>query len=317
MTTAHPSNARMARTLSRRSSHAAAGVTPLIRVHLDEAAQPLAVPRHVVHDRGDVVVRGEERAPDKEARLPVVLGVDGAATSEASIEFAFDAAANRGVELVAVHAWHDVTVPFGYDPLGELPTISDEELNALDERLAGHLAGWAQKHPEVPVRRVVARGRPAPSLLEQAQQAQLVVVGSHGRGSSPGWSSVRSATSSCTTPPARWPSSAGDLGWWSRAGGTPASSTGSAGAAAQTARWRTVWAGAWRDGAGPTGPAAAGRGRRDRARRDLARGAPGDRAGQLPAVTDTIRKSRRTAWPTRAERRWRRPVRHRIVGPTP
>lgn len=94
-----------------------------------------------------VVVRGEDRAPDKEARLPVVLGVDGAATSEAAIEFAFDAAANRGVELVAVHAWHDVTVPFGYDPLGELPTISDEELNALDERLAGHLAGWAQKHP--------------------------------------------------------------------------------------------------------------------------------------------------------------------------
>jgi nucleotide-binding universal stress UspA family protein len=129
-----------------------------------------------------VVVRGEERDPDEEARLPVVVGVDGAATSEAAIAFAFDAASGRGVELVAVHAWHTVTVPFGHDPFGDPPSISAEELQTLDERLAHHLAGWARKHPEVPVRRVLAPGRPAPSLLEQAELAQLVVVGSRGRG---------------------------------------------------------------------------------------------------------------------------------------
>jgi nucleotide-binding universal stress UspA family protein len=128
-----------------------------------------------------VVVRGEERDPDEETRLPVVVGVDGAATSEAAIAFAFEAAASRGVELVAVHAWRDVTVPFGRDPFGDWP-ISEEELHALDEHLARRLAGWTRKHPDVPVRRVLTRGRPAPCLLEQAQQAQLVVVGSHGRG---------------------------------------------------------------------------------------------------------------------------------------
>ncbi|TWF75151.1 nucleotide-binding universal stress UspA family protein [Pseudonocardia hierapolitana] len=128
-----------------------------------------------------VVVRGEERDPDEEAQLPIAVGVDGTAGGDEAIAFAFDAAASRQVELVAVHAWNDITAPFGYAPFEE-PVISEEELQALAERLAGHLAGWARKHPDVPVRRVLARGRPAPCLLEQAQQAQLVVVGSRGRG---------------------------------------------------------------------------------------------------------------------------------------
>lgn len=133
-----------------------------------------------------VVVRGEERDPAEEQRLPVVVGVDGATWSEEAIAFAFDAAASRGVELVAVHVWHEVAAPFGYDPFADPAAVADEELRALDGRLAEHLSRWAGKHPDVPVRRVLVRGRPAPRLLEQAQQAQLVVVGSHGWGGFPG-----------------------------------------------------------------------------------------------------------------------------------
>lgn len=129
-----------------------------------------------------VVVRGAERAEGEDARLPVVVGVDGTASGEDAIAFAFEAAATRAAELVAVHAWRAVTVPFGYDPLRDQPSIGDAELRALDERLAEHLGAWTQKHPEVPVRRVLAAGRAAPALLEQADQAQLVVVGSRGRG---------------------------------------------------------------------------------------------------------------------------------------
>lgn len=127
-----------------------------------------------------VVVRGEERDPDEMARLPMVVGVDG--TADDAIAFAFDAAASRHAELVAVHVWRPVTGPFDRDPLRDPPAIRDEELHSLDDRLAEYLAGWAQKHPQVLVRRLLVHGRPAPCLLEQAQQAQLVVVGSHGRG---------------------------------------------------------------------------------------------------------------------------------------
>jgi hypothetical protein len=74
---------------------------------------------------------------------------------------------------------HDVRAPFGYDPFANRPGISEEKQQALDERLAGHLAGWAHKHPDVPVRRVPAPGRPAPCALEQTQ---LVVLGWHGQG---------------------------------------------------------------------------------------------------------------------------------------
>jgi nucleotide-binding universal stress UspA family protein len=74
--------------------------------------------------------------------------------------------------LVAVHTWGDQRA----DPI--FGALLDWERQVLAERLAG----WAEKYPDVTVRRVVTRDAPANRLLAQAQQAQLVVVGSHGRG---------------------------------------------------------------------------------------------------------------------------------------
>jgi len=125
------------------------------------------------------VVRGADIRPPGSG--PVVLGVDGSAASEAAIGFAYEAASQRGVPLVAVHVWSDLSLTASFvptPPMFDWPVIEDDERRLLAQRLAG----WQEKYPEVQVRRVVTEGRPAYSLLQAAEDAQLLVVGSRGRG---------------------------------------------------------------------------------------------------------------------------------------
>ncbi len=112
---------------------------------------------------------------------PVVVGIDGTGTSDAALDFAFHSASTRGAELLAVHAWHDIVVAGSHRMQNFLldPARIEQEERAL---LAERTAGWAAKYPDVPVRQVLAEGRAVPTLLGYAEQAQLVVVGSHGRG---------------------------------------------------------------------------------------------------------------------------------------
>lgn len=109
------------------------------------------------------------------AQAPVVVGIDGSPASEHATEIAFDAASRRGVELVAVHTWRDAGYVLPGDDWSE---VQPEE----DMLLAERLAGYQERYPDVRVRRVVKRDQPARCLLEEAENAQLLVVGSHGRG---------------------------------------------------------------------------------------------------------------------------------------
>ena len=121
-----------------------------------------------------VVVRGGEPSADG----PVVVGVGISTTSDAALIFALEVAAARGVPLVAVHAWMEYIADPAVWPVQEWDAIDADQ----DQMLAARLAQWAEKQPDVQIRRVVARDRPAHALLEQAAFAQLVVVGSRGRG---------------------------------------------------------------------------------------------------------------------------------------
>lgn len=128
-----------------------------------------------------VVLRSSTMDAPPPATGPVVVGVDGSALSDAAVAYAFDAASVRDVPLVAVHAWLDLHLTGAWTPL---PMIVDWERIEADEHrmLAERLAGWQEKYPEVEVRPIVVKDRPAHALLTAARDAQLVVVGSRGRG---------------------------------------------------------------------------------------------------------------------------------------
>lgn len=121
------------------------------------------------------VIHDEDPLIPHPAQAPVVVGIDGSPASEHATGIAFDEASRRGVGLVAVHTWSDA----GY----ELPDTGWSEIQPEEDMLlAERLAGWQERYPDVEVRRVVCRDQPARRLLEEAAHAQLLVVGSHGRG---------------------------------------------------------------------------------------------------------------------------------------
>ena len=125
-----------------------------------------------------VVLRASTTGASPPSTGPVVVGMDGGGAM--ALEFAAAAALARGAGLVAVHAWTYEGLITNGSPL---PVAIDwDEVAAARERVFDErLAALRQRHPDLDVRGVLVRGRPADGLLEQAEHAQLVVVGAHGR----------------------------------------------------------------------------------------------------------------------------------------
>lgn len=110
----------------------------------------------------------------------VVVGVDGSGASRRAISFAADEASRRGIPLVAVYAWMPPLTP-GLEYLWSEELV-DSQRSAAEEAIAIGVAGLASQHPDLQVERKIVQSPPVSALLGEASGAELLVVGSRGRG---------------------------------------------------------------------------------------------------------------------------------------
>lgn len=131
-----------------------------------------------------VVIRPQHRAvePGPQAGR-VVVGVDGSPLSDTALSFGFEEASLRAVGLTALHAW-DTPVMDAAGRGAGLPHETVRELEENDESLvlSQSLAGWREKYPDVDVRHAVVHQKAAKALVAASAGAELLVVGSRGRG---------------------------------------------------------------------------------------------------------------------------------------
>ena len=117
--------------------------------------------------------------PNTDLRAPtnrIVVGTDGSPSSAAAVDWATDEAALRNAELVVVHAWHYPYHIRSTESHGRDLTRADAAL-LLEESVAA-----SRERRSDPVRGELVENDAAAALLEVAGDADLVVVGSRGRG---------------------------------------------------------------------------------------------------------------------------------------
>jgi nucleotide-binding universal stress UspA family protein len=124
--------------------------------------------------------RGEPLEGSAAEEHLIVVGVDGSKASSAALWWAAEEARLRGARLKVVHAWHMPTFVYGayMIPPEELEGFRSEAEALLDRQLAQVLG----EHTELSVLRELKEGPAAKAIIEASKDAELVVVGSRGRG---------------------------------------------------------------------------------------------------------------------------------------
>ncbi|MFC7279994.1 universal stress protein [Paractinoplanes rhizophilus] len=116
--------------------------------------------RVATHASGPVAVVRGHPSPDG----PVVAGVDGSAAADHVLESAFTAAGVRAARLIVVRS------------------VAADRDAADGDLLHEQLAPWRDKFPDVAVETLLTHDDIAPTLVSASAGAQLVMVGSRGRG---------------------------------------------------------------------------------------------------------------------------------------
>ena len=110
----------------------------------------------------------------------IVVGVDGSKHGEAALEFAAQEAALREARLLIVYVWQlpPIIAPEGVYPTEVFQSVRDEAEGVIQRAVAR----VAEVQPQVACDGKAIEGQPAAVLLEEAQGADMIVVGSRGHG---------------------------------------------------------------------------------------------------------------------------------------
>ena len=113
----------------------------------------------------------------------IVVGVDGSAVGNEALAWAYAEAATRGAELHLVHCW-DYPYYGTMDMVGLDEKIRETSRVAAQQLLDELIAHLQEQHPDgaVVVTGESVQGGAAWSLVKAAKGADLLVVGSRGRG---------------------------------------------------------------------------------------------------------------------------------------
>jgi nucleotide-binding universal stress UspA family protein len=114
-------------------------------------------------------------------RHGIVVGVDFSTDMQTVLQFAFREARDLGERITAVHAWRN---PNLLGPAPAVPLMFDLDLVAGQQRvrITDAVSGCAERFPDVELVTKSLIGHPAKVLLDEAQTAGLLVVGTRGHG---------------------------------------------------------------------------------------------------------------------------------------
>ena len=111
----------------------------------------------------------------------IVVGIDGSEASKDALSLALHEAALRATRVRVVHAWMP-TMPVTMSGPGMVPPVDVASFENLARHLLDDTVDRVAGERAASVERVLAEGTAGEAILDNARDAELIVLGQHGRG---------------------------------------------------------------------------------------------------------------------------------------